>query len=152
MVFAVPIFSKGFGTNRKHGSSSFSHLFNCVCFILVWSIKVHIKDQIDLFLNFKLLNFLVRTIQCTETLILYLFFYWPWRSNWPKDSKSTKSIWLFILIGIYNFVITLLSCFERKIEGMCHSQYFFLPISLFRIMLIINSVTTPKGTKMRYVL
>ena len=43
-----------------------------------------------------------------------------------------------------------LSCFECQIEGMCYSQYFFLPISLFRIMLIINSAATPKGTKMRY--
>ena len=52
-----------------------SHICSIVvCFSLVWSIKVHIGDKIDPFLNFELFNFLVRTLQYTEALILYLFF------------------------------------------------------------------------------
>ena len=35
--------------------------------------KMHFKDKIDLFLTFKLINFLVRTLQCAETRVLYFF-------------------------------------------------------------------------------
>ena len=34
---------------RKHGSSPFSHTFNCACFSLFLPKKVHIKAKIDLF-------------------------------------------------------------------------------------------------------
>ena len=35
--------------------------------------KMHFKDKIDLFLTFKFINFLVRTLQCAETRVLYFF-------------------------------------------------------------------------------
>ena len=45
-----------------------------VCFSLFWPKKVNFKAKIDSFLTITLKKpVLMRTLQCTETLILYLF-------------------------------------------------------------------------------
>ena len=38
-----------------------------------WLKKVHFIAKIDIFLNFMLINFLMRTLQCAENLIMYIF-------------------------------------------------------------------------------
>ena len=86
------------------------------------------EDKNCHFFTFVLINFLVWSLQYTECLILYLFCQWkhekptpkcrrhlqnysdfnsalqmPWMSNLTKSSKSAKFIWVFIVLGIYNF-------------------------------------------------
>ena len=40
--------------------------------------------------------------------IAEIFMYCPWRTNLAKDSKSTRFIWVFIVVlGIYNFGLSL---------------------------------------------
>ena len=56
---------------RKYGSSSLSTTHSVVCALVYFD--PNFKAKIKLFLTFMLLNFLVRTMQCAETLILYLF-------------------------------------------------------------------------------
>ena len=46
--------------------------------------KVSFKVKIYSFLNFMLINFLVQTLQRTETLILYLFGSWKYKKNHPQ--------------------------------------------------------------------
>ena len=42
-------------------------------FSLFWPQKVYLPCKIDSFLTFRLINFIVQTLKCAETLILYLF-------------------------------------------------------------------------------
>ena len=39
----------------------------------IWPQEVHFKAEIDIFLTFMLINFLVQMLKCTETLILVKF-------------------------------------------------------------------------------
>ena len=47
---------------RKHGSSSFSHTFNCVCFSLFLTFDYFLEFS-NFFLSFIVCNFLVQTLQ-----------------------------------------------------------------------------------------
>ena len=37
--------------------------------------------------------------------VLQKFSVLPWKPNLPKDNKNTRLIWVFIVLGIYNFGI-----------------------------------------------
>ena len=74
--------------NRKHGSSSFSHAFNCLFLNIFWPQKNTFWIQIFTFYHLYVINSLARMLlwlllQCTETLVLYLFY----RKTWKKYPK-----------------------------------------------------------------
>ena len=80
----------------KHGHYSFSHTSNCVCLGLFWPQKVYSNAQIILFLNFTSINFLVGTLQCSETLIFYLFVcIETWRNQTFKAGHFSKIAEMF---------------------------------------------------------
>ena len=95
----------------------------------MWPKRVYSKAKIDSFLTFVLINLDVPTQQSTEIL----FFVFPiknfknrlskvWckskiteifsclKSNMPKGNEITRFIWVFIVLGINDFVCTATNC------------------------------------------
>ena len=69
-----------------------------------FNVSLIFEAQIVMFHNFKLCNFLVRTLQCTESILLNLF--WPWKHtrmayffsycpDCPKRTKIENSGWKY---------------------------------------------------------
>ena len=67
--------------------------FNACVFRQIWPKTVHLKAKSDSSLTFMLINFLVRTLQCTESLIFYsscslrdlytMTLNWTWQASLP---------------------------------------------------------------------
>ena len=109
----------------KHWPYLLANKIDCVWFSLFWTQKIYLEYKISSFLTFVYINFLLRTLYCTETLftcfvhknmkettlesrLLYKkmqkFPVLAWGPNLPPQ-KTKSSIWVFIVLGIYNITL-----------------------------------------------
>ena len=85
-------------------------------YIFALAEKVQFKTKIYSFLTSMFINFLVRTLQCTKALILYIFYIWKYKE---KDKIHLR----LILLGIFDFG-TKEEKYRAKIIGVFnHAQF-----------------------------
>ena len=96
-------------SNKKNMLMPWQNLMSFVCFsLLFWSKQVHFKPKIDSFYTFILINFLVTMLQCTETLILYLF------CTWYCEKKPSKVGYISNIADFFSITLMTQSAPKNK--------------------------------------
>ena len=91
-------------------SSPFSLTIDCVCFSLFWPQKVRFKAKSFLtfmmsifqFCPWKYFKEIINRILLLQNCRNFQYIL-PCQPNGPKNSKDTRFIWVFIILGIFDF-------------------------------------------------